>query len=380
MTTRTPLLALLLAAPFVASCNDGAQKAQEIPPFTEDASLWLKSDLHLHSSYSEDAAENHIDELVARARDIAGFDFFVVTDHDNHLSGDMSAVWNDPAYHDHDMTVLYGVEFTTAYGHANIFGAEPWDHSELYALRDDVDAGAAIVALAHEKGLHFSVNHPMGKDLWEFDYAIGFDSLEVWNALWTVPNAAERALAMWNTQVMTEGRRIPIRGGSDGHHHRDHAEAKLNNVGNPTTWINAEENTASAILKALGQGRASVSYAPHGERVAIWVDKDHDGTFETPMGASIHHGAAPTILLGVEIGNGEAGIERTIRVFNQDSVTVPVATWTTQDLRAVLELPALTTGYYRVQLHGQAVDVSILQEKLNAGVLSISNPIYFGVE
>ena len=384
MFTRRFIAFSLLVSLYLASCgtddhSDIENPPAEVPPFDEGGNVWLRGDFHVHSSHSNDAAENHIDEIVDHAQNTLGMDFFVVTDHDNHLDGDMTESWEDPAFTDHDMTLLYGAEYTTAFGHACVLGLEPWDHPALYALRDEQENGEAIVSLAHEMGLHFSINHPTGKDLWEFDFDIGYDSMEVWNAPWTFPNPAEKNLELWDAQVRELERRIPIRGGSDCHHYHDHPEAEINNIGNPTTWLYASENSPEAILEALASGRASVSFAPHGERVAIWADGDLDGAFETVMGDALPEATGETIRLGVEIGNAEAGVERTIEVYSHASPLVPVASLTTTRLRETIDLPAIDgRGYYRVQLRGELQGVGVLLRGLGSRVLSISNPIYAG--
>lgn len=379
---HTILLALTFSLALLSceSTEDGnGNNGGEHSAFDMSGDTWLRGDFHLHSAYSNDAAENLLHEIVDRAQYIAGMDFFVVTDHDNHLDGDMRPVWEDPAYTDHDMILLYGAEYTTAYGHANIFGTAPWDHPAIYALRDDQTKGAEIVALAHSMGLHFSINHPTGKDFWAFDFDIGYDSFEVWNAPWVFPNPAEDNFALWDSQLRELDRKIPLRGGSDGHHHRDHFEADVNNIGSPTTWVHVEESTPEGILEALELGRASVSFAVHGERVAIWADGDLDGNFETRMGDTLPDSPTGMIALGVEIANGEAGIARTIEVYSHESLRTPVATLETTRLREVIELPAIEgKGYYRVQLRGDLHGVGYLQRSLGARVLGITNPVYAG--
>ena len=76
--------------------------------------VWLGGDMHLHSNHSDDAKDNYMDKIVAKALE-RGLDFFVVTDHDNHVDGELTT-WDDPLYYDHNMTVFYGVEWTSGDG------------------------------------------------------------------------------------------------------------------------------------------------------------------------------------------------------------------------------------------------------------------------
>ena len=73
---------------------------------------WLRGDLHLHSSHSTDALDNPVDVVIARAEGL-GMDYFVFTDHDNHVNGAITT-WSDPLYASDQMVMLYGTEFTTA--------------------------------------------------------------------------------------------------------------------------------------------------------------------------------------------------------------------------------------------------------------------------
>ena len=124
-------LACVLALTALAACSDA-------PNSNAPAGEWLKGDLHLHSAHSNDALDDPEDVVIAKAEAL-GMDYFVFTDHDNHVQGHI-ATWADPAYHSDKMVLLYGVEWTTAHGHANVFGTAPWDHLRLYALRDQLPA------------------------------------------------------------------------------------------------------------------------------------------------------------------------------------------------------------------------------------------------
>ena len=150
-----------------------------------DTGVWLKGDLHVHSKHSTDAMDTTVAEVIAKAESL-GFDYFVLTDHDNHVEGKIST-WSDPDYHSSKMVLLYGAEWTTGKGHANIFGTQPYDYAPIWAARDG--DGAASIAIAHAQGLHFSVNHPAAKDLWEWGFELEYDSMEVWTAPFVLPNS-----------------------------------------------------------------------------------------------------------------------------------------------------------------------------------------------
>ena len=80
--------------------------------------------------------------------------------------------------------MLYGAEWTTHRGHGNTFSARPYDHQQLYDLRDDFDA--RIAAFVKEAGIHLSANHPGNGDSFSFSYDM-VHSIEVWNsAIWAL--------------------------------------------------------------------------------------------------------------------------------------------------------------------------------------------------
>src|SRR6185503_20358322 len=236
--------------------SDGSGVDTGGPP---TAGFWLKGDLHVHSKHSTDAMDTTVAEVIAKAESL-GFDYFVLTDHDNHVEGKIST-WSDPDYHSDKMVLLYGAEWTTAKGHANIFGTKPYDYAPIWAARDG--DGAMSVAIAHGQGLHFSVNHPVAKDLWEWGFDLDFDSMEVWTAPFVIPNSNSVAITKWD-ELLLAGRRLGVRGGSDSHHQHD-LESTLFNTGNPTTWIHARAKTGEALLEGLKAGHASVSYAATAE-------------------------------------------------------------------------------------------------------------------
>jgi len=359
---RTLVLArILLAVVVLAACSDAPQTAAP-------AGEWLKGDLHLHSSHSTDARDNPVDVVIARAESL-GMDYFVFTDHDNHVQGNVTT-WSDPAYRTDSMVLLYGIEWTTARAHANLFGAAPWDHPRLYALREG-DAAPAI-AEAHAQGLHFSVNHPIGGDPWEHPLDLDFDSIEVWNALFVAPSRNVDAIALWEG-ILAGGRRLSARGGSDSHH-QEGIESTILNVGNPTTWIFARERSAEAILASLKAGHVSISYAPGAERVDFTADADGDGTFESIVGDNVA-GDGSAIQFRVEIDGFRPGSTYEITVV-KDGVTL---------LASVLDAPVFTfadttpagqRAYYRVELRGEVPLAPPTFVGLYGDMIALTNPIY----
>ncbi|MBO6940397.1 MAG: PHP domain-containing protein [Deltaproteobacteria bacterium] len=358
VSTLTILLAL--------GCDGGSSVPEPDP---SESRVWLRGDLHLHSHHSTDALDNRMDAIVARAESV-GFDYFVVTDHDNHVDG-MLATWDDPAYRSDAMVLLYGVEWTSAVGHANFFGAEPFDHPALYALREG-SSGQAIADEAERQGLHFSVNHPLGSDPWELGFEHDIDGIEVWNALFLVPNDNEGALALWDT-LLAEGRRITARGGSDNHH-QETSEADLFNLGNPTTWVLAEGRTPEAVIAALNGGHATVSYAPSAERIDFTADADGDGVAETVVGDSVPVGELDFRLV---ITGARAGATYALRVVKNG------ATFLEREVGAdpvtFSDTPTERSSY-RVEVRGEVPDAPSAGAILFGDMVALSNPIYVGFD
>jgi hypothetical protein len=330
---------------------------------------WIKGDLHIHTNHSTDAMDTTVGEAFAKAESL-GFGYFVVTDHDNHVEGKIST-WSDPDYHSDKMIVLYGAEWTTEKGHANIFGTKPYDYAPIWAARDgDV---ATTIAIAHSQGLHFSVNHPAAKDLWEGGFDNEFDSMEVWTAPWVLPDGNPSAVTKWD-ELLKTGRRLGVRGGSDSHHQHDF-ESTLFNIGNPTTWICVAEKTGDAVLAALRAGHTSVSYAATAERLDFTADVDGDGSFETMVGDNVHPVAGKPIRFRIAIEGFRSASSYTANVFKNGTSlqSFPMAA------QSVTFEDTPTDGertYYRVELHGPTSDAPILSGVAFGDMIALTNAIY----
>ena len=331
--------------------------------------LWLKGDMHVHSKHSTDAMDTTVAEAIAKAESL-GFDYFVLTDHDNHVEGKIST-WSDPDYRSDKMVLLYGAEWTTDKGHANIFGTKPYDYAPIWAARDG--DGATSVATAHAQGLHFSVNHPAAKDLWEAGFDIDFDSMEVWTAPFVLPNSNSNAIAKWD-ELLGGGRRLGVRGGSDSHHQHD-LESTLFNIGNPTTWICARAKTGESLLEALKAGHVTVSYAATAERLDFTADVDGDGTYETIVGDNVTPTDGKAIRFKIEIAGFRATSTYNVTVFKNGTsfknwqLTAPNVTF--EDTPT-----AGQRAYYRVEARGPTSDAPILSAVAFGDFIALTNPIY----
>lgn len=370
---RLPPLLILFA---VAACggSSGGGGASPDADATAGEGVWLKGDLHLHSHHSDDASDNRMTEIVSEAEQ-RGMDYFLVTDHDNHVDGALET-WDDPAYRSESMVILYGAEWTTDKGHANFVAAEPYDHLALYRMRNgDIDR---ITKLAHRMGVHVSPSHPTTGDPWLYGFD-GVDSVEVWNALFKFPSDNREALNLWD-ELLKGGHRIAARGGSDCHH-QEGIEPLGVNVGTPTTWVHAHERSGAAIVDALDAGHATISYAPAAERVVLRADADGDGRHEMLMGDNAAPpGSAVDFRVTIEgyrplgtynlrvIRNGEL-----LREISPDGANVEFSDTP----------PAGERSYYRVELKGSTPEAETLPAQavgFYGRMVAVTNPIYFGFE
>lgn len=196
------------------SSGDPVGDGRPSPVASLTAGEWLGGDLHLHSEHSQDSSYNPLSKIIATAES-AGLDYLGITDHDNHVDGDVAShTWSDPDFAASPLLMLYGAEWTTHRGHGNTFSDAPYDHQTLYNLRDAKDV--AIGEHVRQEGVHLSANHPTSGDHFGFSYDL-VKSVEVWqSAIWENGSNAS-ALTVWD-DIMKSGRRLTGRGGSDSHH------------------------------------------------------------------------------------------------------------------------------------------------------------------
>ncbi len=348
--------------------------------------IWLKGDLHVHSRHSTESSNNSISKIINFSKAVK-MDYLCITDHDNHVNGDVAHhTWTDPEFKSDSLLLLYGAEWTTTRGHGNVFSAKPYDHQRLFDVRDqrDVNIGKVKKSL----NIHLSANHPSGKDNFGFSYDL-VQSIEVWNsAMWT-KNA--NAMMIWD-DMLSSGRMMTGRGGSDTHHGTPTAgekpsentyQAAFNYIGTPTTWVYAKTRSLSAIVDALNHGRVAVSANPYSPRVEFYADANGTGKFDLMMGDNTVSTGKPVKFQVQLMGNTLSGEMYSVSVIKNGKTLntyqvkgdAPVITFTD-----VPDLKGRT--YYRVMVQGKVNDYPQVPKSmaLSEKMVSLSNPIYFNFD
>ncbi len=370
----------------VASGAASAATAAPPPPALPPEGQWLKGDLHVHSRHSKDTSNNSVGKIVRYAED-TGFDFLAITDHDNHVDGDIAGhTWADPEWRSDKVILLYATEWTTDRGHGNVFAAHPFDQTRLRRVRDDRDA--KILAVKRSMDVHLSANHPTNKDHFGFSYDL-VDSIEVWNSVNWAKNLP--SLGVWD-DMLKSGRRLPARGGSDAHHGwpdtpadrgPSSGERLANYVGTPTTWVLARSRDRQGVIDALTAGHSSISANPYAPRVEFTADIDGDGRDDGMMGDNLTASGRPVTFHVRLIGGGIPWAQYQVRVIRDGELlsTVPVDA-DKPEVTFTDAPPVATRSYYRLEVQGP--QSAYPQVPMAAGItgttIALSNPIFFNFD
>ncbi len=371
-----------------AHSNPWAPVTPEVlPPIASLSNgVWLKGELHVHSRHSKESSNNSIAKIIAFSKAV-GIDYICITDHDNHVNGDVAHnTWTDPEFKSDSVLLLYGAEWTTVRGHGNAFSAKPYDHQRLYDVRDQRDV--VIGAVKKELGIHLSANHPSGKDHFGYSYDM-VNSIEVWNsAIWS-KNA--NAIMIWD-DMLSSGRKLTGRGGSDAHHgtpegaeqpSKNTYQAKANYVGTPTTWVFASARTSQAVIDALTNGRVCVSSNPYAPRVEFYADLDQDGKMDMMMGDNTKATGKPVKFQIKLTGKTIADSTYTVNVIKNGD---KFGTYQVTGKAALVEFTDTpqTQGrsYYRVEVQGPSTPYPQVpgSAALSGNMVGLSNPIYFNFD
>ncbi|EHQ29103.1 CehA/McbA family metallohydrolase [Mucilaginibacter paludis] len=356
------------------------------PPASITQGVWLKGELHVHSRHSIESSNNSVAKIIAFCKAV-GVDYVCITDHDNHVNGDVAHhTWADPEFKSDSVLLLYGAEWTTTRGHGNAFSARPYDHQKLYDVRDQRDI--VIGAVKKQLGIHLSANHPSGKDHFGYSYDM-VNSIEVWNSAIWANNA--NAIMIWD-DMLSSGRKLTGRGGSDAHHGvpvngekpgKNTYQATANYVGTPTTWVFATSRTSQAVVDALTNGRVSVSANPYGPRVEFLADLDGDGKMDMMMGDNVKSTGKPVKFRVQLSGNTIPGATYTVKVVKNGD---DFGTYTIDNKTAMVEFTdapqVLNRAYYRVVVEGPQTPYPQVPGSmaLSGNMVGLSNPIYFNFD
>ncbi|MFI0350903.1 CehA/McbA family metallohydrolase [Actinomadura sp. 9N407] len=210
---------------------------------------WLAGDLHAHTLHSDGTLTVTELACLAAAR---GLEFLAVTDHNT-----VSHHAELPAAAAHaGIMLLPGQEVTTDLGHANVFGGEGRP-----AWVDFRRTAAEWAAGAAARGQLMSINHPLAGDCaWRWPSPGASEGADAparprlaeiwhpswWDRRWGAPLAWAR---LWGPGT------VPV-GGSDFHD-----PAQVQRLGEPVTWVLAEDDD---VLGGLAAGRTAVAALPPG--------------------------------------------------------------------------------------------------------------------
>ena len=262
---------------------------------------WYCGDFHVHTNASLDG--DYPPTVVAGIARAEGLDFITITDH-NTINGFSELDENL------DLPIIPGIEVTLTRGHFNVFGIMEWRHwmegisasGRAVPLPDRYRAVTELMRQTAQEGLLNSINHPrLHPEEWLYDdtdlrYV---HCLELWNDLFWPDNvyANPRAVELWTTWL-NAGYRVTAIGGSD-YHYPPKPEQGLpgERLGQPTTYVYAEELSVPAILEGLRRRRAYVSKGP---RV----------TFHAGIGGT-------TYMIGDDLGVQSGEIEFTVTITNE---------------------------------------------------------------
>lgn len=232
-------------------------------------------DLHAHSALSDDAT-NPPDAFFRVARDVAGLDFVVLSDHDAFMTENEAEILKTTAASfdvPGSFVAFPGIEWTHRW-HMNAYFTR---NDEAYCLRDcpeaaDFNAFYGESILAGDAAAH--VNHPA--DLYKVDWAQIDDritnAVEVWNTAGAGDNEPGFGNALW---ALRAGFRLGLVGVSDDHH----SERDLPLLGTGLTGCDVANLTREDLIEAL---RARRCWATTGERIELALDVDG-----TPMGGEL---------------------------------------------------------------------------------------------
>jgi hypothetical protein len=279
---------------------------QEDASFTREplaaGTRWYRGDLHMHTAHSDGSCRSQNGKLVPcpvfvtlQTSTARGLDFIAITDHN--ANSQYEAERELQPYFDH-LLLIPGREMTTFYGHFNIFGVTQFvDYRVIPGVLDlnsvlrDVRAKGGIASVSHAEA-------PVGEACmgcrWEPNAGTDmglFTAVEVINGGQIMFSSAK----YWDNQLR-EGHRLAAIGGSDSHN-ATNPPGPPGSIGWPTTVVEADELSVTAILNGVRTGRTFVDLtASHDKQVDFEAES---GSEHARMGETLRAASEASIHLRI---------------------------------------------------------------------------------
>jgi hypothetical protein len=281
-------LAVAVAATAVAATASFFVSVEDPSPRPEAVCEWLAGDLDVHTAYTFiNLRYMLLDQALTFAygvqeqADLAserGLDFLAITDYDDLTAQDA------PGYGTNGLIWIPAYEHPFA-GVAQLLGA-----TEHYPGGDaSASAVKTVASRLRESGGVLQVGHP-GDRRWPRAYGtrIEPDSVEVWfNGPWAydprkIGKDPEYSIAFFD-RLLDQGYRVAATAGSNS---QFRATSKLAGIGQPTTWVCAEDRSAAGVLEGIAAGRTSVSHEYPSQSTLTEGESGSSGGEQGGLGAS----------------------------------------------------------------------------------------------
>lgn len=242
--------------------NNAEDQSFASAPLEQDR-RWYRGDLHMHTANSDGSCASQSGKripcpvfMTAQAAAQRGLDFIAITDHNT--TSQYEAMRDLQPYFD-KLLLIPGREITTFWGHFNVFGFTNFVDYRVVKGGRDVNA---VLRDVQSKGGIASINHanaPGGEICmgckWEPTSDVDLNLLtgvEVINGGGPYTFSAD----FWDRQL-ERGAKLTAVGGSDNH------DASLpvgsgTAIGSPTTAVEADQLSVSAILNGIRRGRVFI--------------------------------------------------------------------------------------------------------------------------
>lgn len=284
--------------------DDRAEDAGFVSSPLATGKRWYRGDLHMHTAHSDGSCLSQGGRevpcplfLTVQAAAARSLDFIAISDHNTDSQQEDERELQP--YFDH-LLLIPGREMTTFHGHFNVFGVTQFmdwrviaDHRTLNDVVRDALAKGGVVSVNHAEA-------PEGEDCMGCRWVAPagtdmglFQAVEVINGGEMLFSSAK----YWDGQLL-EGHRLAAIGGSDNHDATTPL-GRAGAIGWPTTVVEAEELSVSAILNGVRTGRTFVDLTASRDKT-LDFDAESDGV-TAKMGETMKVAAGAALLVRIHV-------------------------------------------------------------------------------